>query len=78
MMDKKDSRLYYREGVVEKIGLNPFFKRKPWGRGCWTSMFLTSLELDGFDGDLQSRVMALHMTDLMASRARILATNKQK
>ena len=27
----------------------------------WTSIFLTSLEVDGFDGDLQSRVLrAIH------------------
>ena len=27
----------------------------------WTSVFLTSLEVDGFDGDLQSRVLrAVH------------------
>ena len=27
----------------------------------WTSVFLTSLEVDGFDGDLQSRVLrAIH------------------
>ena len=31
MMDKEDSRLYYREDVVEKIDLNPFFKVKALG-----------------------------------------------
>ena len=31
MMDKKDSRLHYREDVVEKIDLNPFFKGKALG-----------------------------------------------
>ena len=41
----------------------------------WTSTFLASLGVDGFDGDIHD---ALYMTDLMASRARILATNKQK
>ena len=57
MMDKKDSRLHYREDVVEKIDLNPFFKGKALGARFWTSMFLSSLELDGFDGDLQSRIL---------------------
>ena len=41
----------------------------------WTSTFLASLGVDGFDGDIHD---ALYMTDLMASRARILATKKQK
>ena len=44
----------------------------------WTSIFLASLEVDCFDDDIKPVSCALYMTDLMASRARILATNKQK
>ena len=37
----------------------------------WTSIFLTSQELDGFDCDFQSRVLrAIHDGPIMASRAR--------
>ena len=77
MMDKEDSWLYYREDVLEKIDLNAVlnnvgsvyyalgFKLGQYvselPKMPWTSVFLTSLEVDGFDGDLQSRVLrAIH------------------
>ena len=42
------------------------------------SVFLTSLEADGLMVIFRVVSCALYMTDLMPSRARILATNKQK
>ena len=45
----------------------------------WISVFLTSLEVDGFDGDLQSRVLrAIHdgSNGLKSKRQRPTGRNK--
>ena len=76
MMDKEDSWLYCREDVVEKIDLNAVLNNvesvckalgfklgQSWKMYviCLTSIFLASLEVDGFDGDIKSRVLrAIH------------------
>ena len=47
----------------------------------WISVFLTSLEVDGFDGDLQSRVLrAIHdgSNGLKSKRQRPTGRNKQR